>query len=113
MSHQFVPTGRLTAVAATTGVANVTPNASRYKVSNNGGNVTTGAWLYFAFGATAAAAVAAAAAPTGVAPSKLVFAIAPGVSEVIQLPPDAQQGTGAAAYFAASAACLVQAGGNN
>ena len=45
MSHQFVPTGRLTAVAATTGVANVTPNASRYKVSNNGGNVTTGAEL--------------------------------------------------------------------
>ena len=110
MSHQFVPTGRLTSLAAATGTQNVTPNASRYKVSNTG---TT--WLVFAFAQTSAAAVAAAAVPGAgtIAPSKLVFAIAPNVSEVIQLPPDAQQGTGAAAYFAASAPCLVQAGGNN
>lgn len=111
MSYQFTPSGKLTLLAATTGIANPVPNATRYKVNNG---AAAGTLLYIGFGATAAAAVAAAVAPSAgtAATSRLTFAVQPGQAEVIALPLDAQQGGPNTAFFAASAACVIQPGGN-
>ena len=112
MSHQFVPTGRLTLLGVATAAQNPVPNALRYRITNAD---TTGTLVYVAFASTAAAAAALAAAPASAgaqAGAKNVFAIAPGTSDVIQLAPDASN-SNAAAYFASSAAVAIQPGGNN